>query len=294
MSEMLKVKRVVLHSRPGKNGQPAPENFHVEETSLSTDLKHGELLVRTLYLTVDPYMRCRMNEDTGTDYLLPWRLSECIDGGGIGIVESSKSEAFAEGDIVTSFNWRWQSHDVMDGSHLQKIGRLEGCERVVGICGSDQKCQALVSELGFTAAVNYRKGDVHSALKENCPKGVDIYFDNVGGTISDTVISQMNKDGHVILCGQISQYNKDVPYPPPLCDETQEALRSKNITRERFMVLNYMDKHEKGLIQLSDWVKTGKIKVLETIMNGLENMGVAFCSMMTGGNIGKQIVKISD
>ncbi|XP_030642064.1 prostaglandin reductase 2 isoform X4 [Chanos chanos] len=281
MSEMLKVKRVVLHSRPGKNGQPAPENFHVEETSLSTDLKHGELLVRTLYLTVDPYMRCRMNEDTGTDYLLPWRLSECIDGGGIGIVESSKSEAFAEGDIVTSFNWRWQSHDVMDGSHLQKvdprmvdghlsyflgavgmpgltallgvrekghvipganqtmvvsgaagacgslagqIGRLEGCERVVGICGSDQKCQALVSELGFTAAVNYRKGDVHSALKENCPKGVDIYFDNVGGTISDTVISQ----------------------------------------------------------------------VLETIMNGLENMGVAFCSMMTGGNIGKQIVKISD
>ncbi|XP_030642063.1 prostaglandin reductase 2 isoform X3 [Chanos chanos] len=281
MSEMLKVKRVVLHSRPGKNGQPAPENFHVEETSLSTDLKHGELLVRTLYLTVDPYMRCRMNEDTGTDYLLPWRLSECIDGGGIGIVESSKSEAFAEGDIVTSFNWRWQSHDVMDGSHLQKVD-----PRMVD--GHLSYFLGAVGMPGLTALLGVReKGHVIPGANQT------MVVSGAAGACG-SLAGQMNKDGHVILCGQISQYNKDVPYPPPLCDETQEALRSKNITRERFMVLNYMDKHEKGLIQLSDWVKTGKIKVLETIMNGLENMGVAFCSMMTGGNIGKQIVKISD
>ncbi|XP_022528634.2 prostaglandin reductase 2 isoform X1 [Astyanax mexicanus] len=348
---MLAVKRVVLSSRPGKNGQPVPSNFRVEESSLSTELNEGEVLVRTLYLSVDPYMRCRMNDDTGADYLAPWNLEECVDGGGVGVVEASKNDLLATGDIVTSFNWRWQTHDVFNGNILQKvdprmvdghlsyflgtvgmpgltallgvrkkghvtkganqtmvisgaagacgslagqIGRLDGCERVFGICGSEEKCQALVSDLGFTAAVNYKKGDISKALRDSCPNGVDIYFDNVGGPISDTVISQMNNEGHVILCGQISQYNKDIPYPPPLSEQTQETLRSKNITRERFMVLNYMDKHEEGLLQLSQWVTTGQIKVLETVVNGIENMGVAFCSMMTGGNIGKQIVKIAD
>ncbi|XP_062863180.1 prostaglandin reductase 2 isoform X2 [Trichomycterus rosablanca] len=315
---MLKVQRVVLSSRPGKNGQPVPENFRVEETSLPTELKQGEVLVRTLYLSVDPYMRCRMNDETGADYLLPWRLGDCIDGGGVGVVEASKNEQqLGVGDTVTSFNLRWQTHDVINGKSVQKvdprmvdghlsyilgavgmpgltalfgvrekghvipgtgqtmvisgaagacgslagqIGRLDGCERVVGICGSDEKCQTLVSELGFTSAVNYKKGDILKALKDSCPNGVDIYFDNVGGPISDTVISQMNSGGHVILCGQISQYNLDVPYPPPLSDKTQQTLREKNITRERFMVLNYMEKHNEGLELLGQWVMTGQIK----------------------------------
>ncbi|XP_051723386.1 prostaglandin reductase 2 isoform X1 [Ctenopharyngodon idella] len=348
---MLNVKRVLLRSRPGKNGHPVPENFRVEEIRKSPELKQGQVLVRTLYLSVDPYMRCRMNDDTGADYLLPWKLDECVDGGGVGIVEASKNQALSVGTIVTSFEWHWQTYDVLDGSLLQKvdpemvdghlsyalgavgmpgltallgvrekghvtagshqtmvisgaagacgsvagqIARLDGCERVVGICGSDQKCQTLVTELGFTAGINYRKGDISSALREQCPKGIDIYFDNVGGPISDAVISQMNPGGHVILCGQISQYNKDVPYPPPLSEDTQEALRRNNITRERFIVLNYMEKFEEGLMQLSHWVKMGQIKVLETVVNGIENMGEAFCSMMTGGNVGKQVVKISD
>ncbi|XP_060735970.1 prostaglandin reductase 2 isoform X1 [Tachysurus vachellii] len=348
---MLTVQRVLLSSRPGKNGHPSPDNFRVEDTSLCTELKQGEILVRTLYLSVDPYMRCRMNDDTGADYLLPWRLEEVIDGGGVGVVKDSKNTQLAIGDIVTSFNWHWQTYDVIDGSSVEKvdpsmvdghlsnvlgavgmpgltallgvrekghvirgagqtmvisgasgacgslagqIGRLDGCETVVGICGSDEKCQTLVSQLGFTAAVNYKKEDVSTALRNCCPNGVDIYFDNVGGPISDTVISQMNSGSHVILCGQISQYNKDVPYPPPLSKETQEALRCKNIIRDRFMVLNYMNKHKEGLELLSRWVKTGQVKVLETVANGIENMGVSFCSMMTGGNIGKQIVKISD
>uniref|UniRef100_A0A668ANZ6 15-oxoprostaglandin 13-reductase n=1 Tax=Myripristis murdjan TaxID=586833 RepID=A0A668ANZ6_9TELE len=180
------------------------------------------------------------------------------------------------------------------GSIAGQIGRLDGCVRVVGICGSEEKCRALVEDLGFSAAINYRRDDVPAKLRECCPDGVDVYFDNVGGAVSDTVIAQMNNSSHVILCGQISQYNKDVPYPPPLSEETQEALRSKNITRERFMVLNYMDKMEAALLQLSQWVKSGQIKVLETVVNGIENMGVAFCSMMNGGNVGKQIIKLSE
>ncbi|KAF7665790.1 hypothetical protein LDENG_00131590 [Lucifuga dentata] len=347
----MQVQTVVLNSRPGANGVPAPENFRLEMMTIAPDLNDGEVLVRTLYLSVDPYMRCRMNEDTGAEYLAPWQLSECVDGGGVGVIKSSRCGDFTEGDVVTSFNWPWQTHAVMKGSILQKvdpqwvdghlsyflgavgitgltallgmrekghvtkganqtlvvsgaagacgsiagqIGQLDGCVRVVGICGSDEKCRALVEQLGFSAAVNYRQDDVPTRLRECCPDGIDVYFDNVGGAISDTVIAQMNSGSYVILCGQISQYNKDVPYPPPLSEETKENLRSKNITRERFMVLNYMDKSEAALLQLSQWVKSGQMKVLETVVNGIENMGVAFCSMMKGGNTGKQIIKISE
>ncbi|XP_057714683.1 prostaglandin reductase 2 isoform X2 [Corythoichthys intestinalis] len=336
------VKKVVLNCRPGSNGVPDPGNFRLEETTLDPDLGEEEVLVKTQYLSVDPYMRCRMNEDSGAEYLTPWKLSESVDGGGVGVVLSSRHNAFREGDVVTSFTWPWQSHVVVKGSILQKvnpelvdghvsyflgavgmtgltallgmrekghvtkganqtlvvsgaagacgsvagqIGRLDGCSRVVGICGSEDKCKTLVEVLGFSGAIDYRRQDVAAGLRENCPDGIDIYFDNVGG--------EMNEGGHVILCGQISQYNKDVPYPPPLSQETQDNLRKKNITRERFMVLNYMSQAQDALCELGRLVASGQVKVLETIENGIENMGVAFCSMMKGGNLGKQIVKIS-
>ncbi|XP_066550701.1 prostaglandin reductase 2 isoform X1 [Amia ocellicauda] len=346
-----RIQKVILNSRPGTNAEPVPDNFCVLDDDLQTALKPGEVHVQTLYLSVDPYMRCRMNKDTGADYLSPWPLSDCIDGGGVGVVVDTKYEAFSRGDMVTSFNWRWKTEDVVDTSSLQKldpslvdghlshflgavgitgltallgvrekghvtpganqtmvvsgaagacgslagqIGRLDGCSRVVGICGTDEKCKVLVSELGFTEAINYKQEDVASQLKKACPDGVDVYFDNVGGPISDTVISQMNEGSHVILCGQVSQYNKDLPYPPPLTPSTQELLLTKNITRERFTVLNYMDKYECSILQLSQWVKAGKLKALETVVKGIQNMGVAFHSMMKGGNIGKQIVQVTE
>ncbi|XP_076833797.1 prostaglandin reductase 2 isoform X2 [Brachyhypopomus gauderio] len=121
LTTMLTVQRVVLSSRPGKNGHPVPDNFRVEDTTLSTDLKQGEVLIKTLFLSVDPYMRCRMNDETDAEYLLPWQLGECVDGSGVGVVEASKNEVLAVGDIVTSFNWHWQTHTVMDGHLLQKI-----------------------------------------------------------------------------------------------------------------------------------------------------------------------------
>ncbi|KAJ0063233.1 hypothetical protein NL108_015028, partial [Boleophthalmus pectinirostris] len=275
--------------------------------------------------------RCRMNEDTGSDYLRPWPLGEAADGGGVGLVQSSRCSSLSEGDVVTCFTWPWQTHAVLQGATLQKvgvldpqlvdghlsyflgavgmpgltslfgvrdkghvtkgqtmvvsgaagacgsiagqIGHLDGCSTVVGICGSEEKCKAVVEKLGFTSALNYREGNVSNRLKQLCPNGVDVYFDNVGGDISDTVICQMNKNGHVILCGQISQYNKDVPYPPPLSEQTQEALNKNNITRERFLVLNYMDKADAAICELSQLVRAGQVKVLETVVNGIENMG---------------------
>ncbi|XP_030786749.1 prostaglandin reductase 2 isoform X3 [Rhinopithecus roxellana] len=288
------VQRVVLNSRPGKNGNPVTENFRMEEIYLTDNINEGQVQVRTLYLSVDPYMRCRMNEDTGTDYITPWQLSQVVDGGGIGIIEESKHTNLTKGDFVTSFYWPWQTKVILDGNNLEKIGHLLGCSRVVGICGTHEKCVLLTSELGFDAAINYKKENVAEQLRESCPAGVDVYFDNVGGNISDTVISQMNENSHIILCGQISQYNKDVPYPPPLSPAIEAIQKERNITRERFLVLNYKDKFEPGILQLSQWFKEGKLKIKETVINGLENMGAAFQSMMTGGNIGKQIVCISE
>ncbi|NP_001358255.1 prostaglandin reductase 2 isoform X3 [Pan paniscus] len=288
------VQRVVLNSRPGKNGNPVAENFRMEEVYLPDNINEGQVQVRTLYLSVDPYMRCRMNEDTGTDYITPWQLSQVVDGGGIGIIEESKHTNLTKGDFVTSFYWPWQTKVILDGNSLEKIGHFLGCSRVVGICGTHEKCILLTSELGFDAAINYKKDNVAEQLRESCPAGVDVYFDNVGGNISDTVISQMNENSHIILCGQISQYNKDVPYPPPLSPAIEAIQKERNITRERFLVLNYKDKFEPGILQLSQWFKEGKLKIKETVINGLENMGAAFQSMMTGGNIGKQIVCISE
>ncbi|KAM9290307.1 prostaglandin reductase 2 isoform 1-T1 [Cariama cristata] len=287
------IQRVVLNSRPGKNGVPVAENFRLEQSTIADMIQAGQVRVRTLYLSVDPYMRCRMNDDTGSDYLLPWQLSEVADGGGIGVVEESKHDNLAKGDFVTSFNWPWQTMAILDGSLLQKIGRLEGCSRVVGIAGTDEKCSILVQEMGFDAAINYKKGHVAEQLRELCPGGVDVYFDNVGGDISDTVISQMNQNSHIILCGQISQYNKDVPYPPPLPPDIEKIRKERNITRERFLVLNYMDKQEASILQLCQWIQEGKLKVRETVVEGLANIGAAFQSMMNGGNIGKQIVSVS-
>uniref|UniRef100_A0AAV2JEY9 15-oxoprostaglandin 13-reductase n=1 Tax=Knipowitschia caucasica TaxID=637954 RepID=A0AAV2JEY9_KNICA len=180
------------------------------------------------------------------------------------------------------------------GSIAGQIGRLDGCSSVVGICGSSEKCKVVVERLGFTAAINYREEVVEEVLKRCCPQGVHLYFDNVGGAISDDVIAQMCVGGRVVLCGQISQYNRDVPYPPPLSERTQQILRDRTIVRERFMVLNYSDRFRSGLTELSHMVHSGDLQVLETVVNGIENMGAAFCSMMKGGNVGKMIVKISD
>nr|XP_048710171.1 prostaglandin reductase 2 isoform X4 [Caretta caretta] len=275
------IQRVVLNSRPGKNGVPVAENFRIEAAPLPEKITDGQVQTRTLYLSVDPYMRCRMNEDTGSDYLLPWQLSEVADGGGIGVVEESKHTNFAKGDIVTSFNWPWQTKVILDGRLLQKLdpqlvdGHLSYFLGAAGITG-------LTSFLGIK-----EKGHVSLGANQT------MVVSGAAGACG-SLAGQMNQNSHIILCGQISQYNKDVPYPPPLPPAVEEIQKARNITRERFLVLNYMDKQEASILQLCQWIKEGKLKVKETVVKGLENIGGAFQSMMTGGNTGKQIVLISE
>ena len=179
------------------------------------------------------------------------------------------------------------------GSLAGQIMKLDGCARVVGIAGTKAKCDWLVNELGFSGAINYKTDNIDEKLKELCPNGIDIYWDNVGGDISNAVIRQMNSDSHVILCGQISVYNKDLPYPPPIPDDITATLKDRNITRERYLVFNYPDKYTSALQELAQLYFSGKIKIKETITKGLENSGAAFISVMTGGNIGKQIVEVA-
>ncbi|XP_066487676.1 prostaglandin reductase 2-like [Tiliqua scincoides] len=343
------IQRVVLNSHPGIYGEPVAENFRMEEATIPDKIADGQVKVRTLYLSVDPYMRYRMNE--GSTYISSWKVNEVADGGGIGVVEESKDAQFAPGDFVTCFNWPWQTKAILDGRQLEKldpqlvgghlsyflgaagltgltsllgirekghvspganqtmvvsgaagacgsvagqIGLLEGCSKVVGICGTDEKCSILVSEMGFDGAINYKKENVTQRLRELCPAGVDVYFDNVGGDISDVVTRQMNPNSHIILCGQISQYNQDMSSPPPPPTEIEEIIKVQNITRERYLVMNYKDKYPASTVQLCQWIKEGKLKVRETVVRGLENIGAAFQSMMTGGNIGKQLVLVSE
>ncbi|OCT64846.1 hypothetical protein XELAEV_18041085mg [Xenopus laevis] len=265
----------------GNDREPVKENFRLEELTVSEELTEGKVLARTLFLSVDPYLRCRMNEDTGTDYIGPWKISEVLDSGGIGVVEESRTSKFAAGDFITSFNWPWQTKSILNGESLIKLdpslvdGHLSHFLGAVGLTG-------------LTALIGVKeKGHVIPGANQT------MVVSGAAGACG-SLAGQMNQNSHIILCGQISQYNKDVPYPPPLQAETATFLKQNNITRERFMVLNYADQHESAIVQLSHWIKTGKLKVKETLLHGLENTASAFLSMMAGGNVGKQIVQVSE
>lgn len=349
--------RCVLKGRPGADNEPSLENFTYEECDIPQPPAEGEVTIQTMFLSVDPALRCRMNEDTGVDYINPWQLSEAVLGlGGVGMVITSNILHYSPGDIVQSvMNWPWVKYfntrvddplfplskvdpdvkdkpqcvlsvlgvtgltsylGVVEHGHVTKganqtfvvsgaagacgnlagqIARLKGASNIVGICGSDSKCEYLTSQLGFTAAINYKTESVNERLRETCPDGIHTYFDNVGGDISETVIDQMVPGGHVILCGQIAVYNKDVPYPPPISEHLQNIITEKNIDRKRFLVLNYQDKYPAAMKQLTEWYQSGDLKVPEFIHEGLEKAGEAFVNMLISqkqDKVGKQLIKV--
>ncbi|CAI4232061.1 unnamed protein product [Auanema sp. JU1783] len=346
--------RVVFVKRPGENAPPSSDCFRCEPCHVPqvTELKPGQCIVRTLYLSVDPAQRCRMNPSTGVDYLAPYEPGELVDGlEGIGIVETASSDCVLNaGDIVTSCAhlWPWTRKFIADSSDLVKvhlpsgfspsvilscagisgmtalvgirkkalidrtkpqtivisaaagscgvlagqIARLEGCTKVIGICGSEAKCKVLVDELQFDAAINYKGEAIGEKLSVLAPEGVDIYWDNVGGFISDAVIQKMNDDGRIVLCGQIAVYNTDLPYPPPIPPETIKIINEKRILRERYLCLAYKEEMDSAVAQLSLWLQEGKLKVRETIYTGLSAAPLAFVDMMAGKNIGKMMMEV--
>ena len=174
------------------------------------------------------------------------------------------------------------------GSAVGQIARLKGC-RAVGIAGGSVKCNWIKDELEFDAAIDYKAQDVHEALKVACPQGIDVYFDNVGGPVTDAVFPHLNVSSRVAICGQISQYNAvDAPQGPRLLWH----FIVKRIRAQGFLVFDFEKHHKEALQELSGWVRSGELKYRETLAEGIENAPAAFISMLQGGNIGKQIVKL--
>ena len=336
-------KRIVLASRP--TGMPTLANFRIEEVEVPQP-QEGEVLIRTLYLSVDPYMRGRMNDRQS--YVPPFALNEVITGGVVGEVIASRSEAFQPGDIVTGL-LGWQLYSVAKGDQatvtsirkvdpqlapvttalgilgmpgltayfgLLEIGQpasgetvvvsgaagavgtvvcqlaqLKGC-RVVGIAGSDSKNQYLRHELGVDGAINYKTStDLKQALKDACPQGVDVYFDNVGGAISDGVMSLINKGARIVICGQISLYNLEKPDVGP---RVQPYLLINSALMKGFIVSDYVARFAEGIKQLGARLAAGKLKYAENIVEGFENTPQAFLGLFAGENLGKQLVKVAD
>lgn len=325
----------LLVSRP--KGEPTKDNFKLIEEEIPK-IQDGEMLIQTIYLSVDPYMRGRMRGVK--TYTSPFELNEVLTGGVVGKVIESKHSQFSVGDIVEG-RLGWSDYSVSNGKGIRKvdpnlapistalgvagmpgltayfglldigkpkkgetvvvsaasgavgsvvgqIAKLKGC-RVVGIAGSKAKNEYLEKELGFDATINYKEEDVKEALKKACPDGIDIYFDNVGGEISDAVMHYLNFQARIIICGVISEYNKEeVSYGP----RVHTFLLHRSALMKAFIVRDYAERFSEGYEQLGEWIKEGKLKYRETITDGLENAPDAFIGLLRGENFGKQLVRV--
>jgi NADPH-dependent curcumin reductase CurA len=175
------------------------------------------------------------------------------------------------------------------GSIVGQIARIKGC-RVIGIAGGKDKCHWLTSELGFDAAVDYKDGATFKALRAAAPKGIDVYFDNVGGDILEACIAQMNNRGRIACCGAISQYDGVPSAHGPR--GVPGLLVVKRLVMQGFIVMDYMDQSQQALAELQGWVASGKLKVQEDVINGLENTPAALIGLLAGENRGKRMIRV--
>jgi NADPH-dependent curcumin reductase CurA len=175
------------------------------------------------------------------------------------------------------------------GSIVGQIAKIKGCH-VVGIAGGADKCQWLTSELGFDAAVDYKDGAVFKALKAAAPRGIDVYFDNVGGDILEACLAQMNLRGRIACCGAISQYDGA---PSPTGPRGVPGLIVvKRLIMQGFLVMDFMDQRNSALVDLQAWVTSGKLKVQEDVIDGLENTPTALIGLLAGENRGKRMIRL--
>jgi hypothetical protein len=174
------------------------------------------------------------------------------------------------------------------GMFVGQIAKIKGC-RTVGIAGGAAKCALLTQELGFDQAVDYKAGDTVRALRAACPDGIDVYFDNVGGGILEACLFNMKNHGRVACCGAVSQYDSTEPHAPR---GVPGLIVTKRLTLRGFLVMDFMRQRDKALADLTEWVKSGHLKVREDIIDGLENLPAALIGLLAGDNIGKRMVKV--
>ncbi|MFB6148919.1 MAG: NADP-dependent oxidoreductase [Halobacteriales archaeon] len=323
-----------LARRP--TGEPSADDFELVDVPIP-DPGPDEVLVRTQYFSVDPYMRGRMRDD--------WAVGDPMVARSVGEVVESNHADFTPGDIVYG-TLDWARYTVIDGHDLTpvdaeqapittrlgvlgmtgltayfgllevgqpkpgdtvivsaaagavgsvvgQLARLGGCH-VVGITGADEKATWLTEELGFDAAINYRTTtDLPAAIADACPRGVDVYFENVGGEISDAVLDHLNRYSRVAVCGKIALYNReDAPGDQPT---GPRRMYQRTRTRvEGFIVSDFEPRFEDARDRLARWVRNDDLRYRETITEGLEHADEAFLGLFEGVNIGKQLVQVTD
>ena len=304
----------------------------------------GEIVVKALYLSLDPAMRGWMNE--GKSYIRPVAIGETMRAGGVGVVVESNSDKFAVGDYVSGGigvqqYWVGAATDKTAGffkidprmaplttwlntlgmpgmtgyfglleSGMPKAGETVvvsgaagavgmtvgqvakhlGC-RVVGIAGGKEKCDFVVNELGFDACIDYKGGDVKDGLKQHCPKGVDVYFDNVGGEILDAVLTRINLKARIVICGAISQYNNTTAVKGPA---NYLSLLVNRARMEGIVVFDYADRYHTGVAAMAKWMQEGTFKSKEDVVDGIENFPEALLMLFEGKNFGKLCLKVAD
>ena len=175
------------------------------------------------------------------------------------------------------------------GHIVGQIAKIKGC-KVVGVCGSDEKCKKLTEDLGFDAAVNYKDANFRQNLKDATPNGVDVYFDNTGGMILGSALFRLNSGGRIACCGVVSQYDTSTPEPGP--KGIPGLLVNKSIRMQGFLVFDYADKYDEATDNLLEWINSGQLKVLKDELDGLEKAPQGFVDLLAGGNIGTRIVNI--
>ncbi len=333
--------RIVLKSRPV--GMPVDDNFEVQSAPI-TSPGDNEMLLRTLWLSLDPYMRGRMSDRES--YAKPLELGDVITAGVVSQVVESNNADFPVGTIVSGM-YGWQSYAIARpddyrlfkvdpdlapistavgitgmpgqtayfgllrvgkpkagetvvvsaasgavGSVVGQIAKIEGC-RAIGIAGGKTKCDYVANELGFDACIDYKEAEFPQKLAEACPDGVDVYFENVGGAILDAVAPLLNKGARVPVCGFISAYNATSEDQIRMPEAVLGALEHPPESRF-FVVTEWIDEFEDSARALGNWIKEGKLKYRETIVEGIENAPSAFRMLFTGENFGKLMIKVAD
>ena len=333
-------RRIVLASRP--RGKPTAENFRLESVAVP-EVGDGQVLLQTRFLSLDPYMRGRMN--AGKSYAPRVELGEVMVGGTVSRVLSSRNSAFAAGDLVSAYAG-WQDYALSDGEGLMKldpritqpsyalgvlgmpgltayvglldigqpkagetvvlaastgavgsvvgqIAKLKGC-RVVGIAGAAQKCEYAVKELGYDACISHYDKDMAAQLAAACPDGIDVYFENVGGSSWEAVMPLLNNFARVPVCGLIAHYNQtELPPGPDRMSLLQGLILRRSVKMQGFIVSNYRHRVPDFIGDMSGWLAQGKIKYREDMVEGLENAPQAFLGLFSGANFGKLVVRVN-
>jgi NADPH-dependent curcumin reductase len=327
--------QVLLKRRP--NGLPVPDDFALADAALS-EPGDGEVLLRGIYLSLDPYMRGRISGVRS--YARPTELGEVIEGRVVGQVVRSRDPAWREGEYAAG-GYGWQLYSAVPAAALQRldpaeapistalgvlgmpgmtayvglsnigqpkagetvvvsaasgavgavagqIAKLKGA-RVVGVAGGADKCRYVESELGFDAAVDHRGPDLGAALDRACPKGIDVYFENVGGAVQQAVFPRLNDFGRMVMCGMIAEYNDREPRPGP----NLGAVVRKRLNIQGFIVSDQRHRQAEFRAFAAPLVRSGQIRYREDIVDGLERAPDAFIGLLQGRNFGKLLVRLA-